>query len=246
VEFEYYSQLAKNESNIIRKLYFFFESRLLRSYEKALANKAIFLAVSEQDTRVYRELFGARDIHFLPVFIPYSNAAGKPGMGTYCLYHGNLSINENEKAVMWLLHNVFNNTAIPFVIAGKNPSKKLLKAAHRQNNTCLIADPNTSEMQDLICKAQINILPSFNNTGIKLKLMNALFNGRHCIVNKKGVEGSGLEPACYIEETAEDFRKCVKMLFHFSFDEKEIETRNGLLQKFYNNQENAKQLVELI
>ena len=52
-------------------------------------------------------------------------------------------------------------------------------------HTCLVANPSEMEMQDMIAKAQINILPSFNNTGIQIKLLNALFNGRHCLVNKK-------------------------------------------------------------
>ena len=109
------------------------------------------------------------------------------------MYHGNLSINENEEAAEWLLKNVFNNLAIPFVIAGKIPSQRLEALAHPHEHTCLVANPSEKEMQDMIAKAQINILPSFNNTGIKLKLLNALYSGRHCLVNKAGVEGPGLK-----------------------------------------------------
>ena len=36
----------------------------------------------------------------------------------------------------------------------------------------------------MIAKAQINILPSYTHTGIKIKLVNAIFNGRHCLVNE--------------------------------------------------------------
>ena len=59
-------------------------------------------------------------------------------------------------------------------------------------------------MQDLIGKAHINVLPSFNATGIKLKLVNALFNGRHCLVNEATAEGSGLESACFVAHDADE------------------------------------------
>ena len=243
VEFDYYKQLAKNENNLFKKLFFLNESRLLFKYEKDIANKAGFIAVSEHDAQAYQQLFKARDIFYLPVFIPHTLATGKEGKGCFCLYHGNLSINENEKAAIWLLQNVFNQLQIPFVIAGKNPSKKLLKLAHMQQHTCIIANPAETEMQDMIAKAQIHVLPSFNNTGIKLKLLNALFNGRHCLVNLAGVEGSGLENVCNIATDAASFKKIIEELYQQPFVEQEKEKRQGLLQTIYNNEANAKRLA---
>jgi len=242
-EFEYYKQLAKNESNFFKKLYFLNESRLLFQYEKSIANKASFVAVSEHDVNLYQRLFNARDIYYLPVFIPYTLSVCKEGKGCFCLYHGNLSINENETAAIWLLQNVFNTLEIPFVIAGKNPSEKLLHLAHQHQHTCIVANPGEKEMQDMICKAQIHVLPSFNNTGIKLKLLNALFNGRHCVVNAAGVEGSGLEGACQVASDATSFKKIIAELYQQPFTEQEKEKRQGLLQTIYNNEENARKLT---
>ena len=243
VEFAYYRHLAKHEKNWFKKLYFFYESLLLRRYEKNIADKCPVIAVSMEDANVYRNLFGAPEVHYLPVFIPHTLATGKEGKGCYCLYHGNLSVNENEAAATWLLEQVFNDIEIPFVIAGKNPSKKLEEKAHRHRHTCMVANPGEYEMQDMISKAQIHILPSFNSTGVKLKLLNALFNGRHCVVNKKGVEGSGLEYACHIEEGAAAFKKTVTKLYGEPFTEDEKQQRQGLLLSQYNNEANALQLM---
>ncbi len=239
MEFEYYKQLAKNESNLFKKLYFINESRLLYKYEKTIANKATFIAVSEHDATVYKQLFNATDIYYLPVFIPHTLAVGAEGKGCFCLYHGNLSINENETAVIWLLQNVFNTLEIPFVIAGKNPSQKLLQLAHLYKHTCIVANPAEKEMQDMITKAQLHVLPSFNNTGIKLKLLNALFNGRHCVVNSAGAEGSGLESVCHIAKDAESFKKIIEEIYQQPFTEQEKEKRQGFLQTIYNNEANA-------
>ena len=244
-EFEYYHHLAMHEKNIFKKYYYNHESRLLKKYEKKLAEKVKIAALSGQDVEVYQHLFKANNIIHLPLFLPYLNAAGKEGIGCFCLYHGNLSINENEEAAIWLLQNVFNDIKIPFVITGKNPSQKLEFLAHQQPHTCLVANPSDKELHDMIAKAQINILPSFNNTGIKLKLLNALYNGRHCLVNKAGVEGSGLNRLCAIAEDADDFKTAIRYLYAIPYIKEENEKRQLLLQQLYNNQKNADKLIEI-
>jgi glycosyltransferase involved in cell wall biosynthesis len=245
-EFEYYRQLAKQETSLFKKLYFLNESRLLKKYEKSIANKATFLAVSKQDVELYKNYFSAKDIHYLPVFIPYSLSAGREGKGSYCLYHGNLSVIENEEAVVWLIKNVFSKSSVPFVIAGKDPSRRLEHLAHINQNTCLVANPSAKEMQDMISKAHVHMIPSLNNTGIKLKLLNALFNGRHCLVNKATITGTGLEPFCHKAESAEDFIKQVKELYERLFTEQEAQQRQGLLQTEYNNEMNAKRIMTFL
>lgn len=245
-EFEYYKQLAKHESSLFKKLYYLHESRLLKKYEKNIAGKASFLAVSKQDVTLYQKQFNATDIQYLPVFLPYSLAVGKEGKGCFCLYHGNLAINENEEAVTWLLQNVFSKLKFPFVIAGKDPSQKLQQLAHDNQHTCLVANPSDKEMQDMICKAHVHVLPSLNNTGIKLKLLNALFNGRHCLVNKAGVEGSGLESFCQVAEGAADFIEKIESLYQQNFTEQEMQQRQGLLQTTYNNEVNAAKLMTFL
>jgi glycosyltransferase involved in cell wall biosynthesis len=246
VEFEYYNQLAKLEGNLLKKLYFLNESRLLKKYERSIANKATILAVSDHDASIYKKTFLARDIHFMPVFLPYTLAAGKEGKGCFCLYHGNLAINENEKAAIWLLKNIFTAISIPFVIAGRNPSSKLKRLVEQHQQTCLIINPSHDEMQDLICKAHVHVLPSLNNTGVKLKLLNAMFNGRHCLVNEAAVEGSGLEDFCQLSTDAISFQKKIQELYVQPFTEQEVQRRQGLLQTHYNNEANARKIMTFL
>ncbi len=245
-EFNYYHKLALHEKNWLKRFYFLRESYLLKKYERRLANKAVFIAVSQTDVSLYQQTFGAKAIHFLPVFIADTLVAGKQGIGNYCLYHGNLAINENEKACVWLLKKVFSKIDIPLVIAGRNPSPALKRLARRRQHTCLLANPSDAELKDLLAKAQINILPSFNNTGVKLKLINALCNGRHCLVNEAGVAGSGLETACHIAETPEAFCSVILQLYYLPYPEEEIQLRQGILQRQYNNKENARKLIAWI
>lgn len=166
--------------------------------------------------------------------------------GCFCLYHGNLSVNENEKAAQWLLKEVFNDINIPLVIAGKNPSENLEELAYVNKNTCLVSNPSDKEMQDLIKKAQVNILPSFNNTGVKLKLLNALYNGRYCLVNEAAAKGVGLDNLCQIANGAAAFKKSAIELYDQPFLEEDSIRRQKLLAVSYNNEKNARQLIAWI
>lgn len=243
VESQYYGRLFRHERSIFKKIYYFIESRLLRSYETVTANRLTILTLSEKDRDYYSSRLGAKAVYNLPVFLPYSEVMSEEGAGSFCLYHGNLEVSENEKAATWLLENVFSKLKIPFVICGKNPSKKLERLAHLSSHTCLVANPGDKELNDLISKAQINILPSFNETGVKLKLLNALFNGRHCLVNQAAVDGTPLGPLCHITETPEAMQRVIQQLYHMPFAEEEIRLRKKILGEYSNNATNADKLI---
>jgi hypothetical protein len=246
IESLYYLKLFKHERSLIKKAYYLNESRLLRRYEAVISKKIPVITLSENDAEYYREKSGAKNVHYIPVFLPHSEVKSMEGIGSFCLYHGNLGIAENEKAASWLLEEIFLKLKIPFVIAGKNPSPRLERLAHMGCHTCLVADPGDRELNDLISKAQINILPSFNETGIKLKLLNALYNGRHCIVNNAAVEGSPLAPLCHIAETPTAIQRMIQQLYHLPFGKEEIRLREKILYQEYDNNKNAQQLMSYL
>ncbi len=100
-------------------------------------------------------------------------------------------------------------------------------------------------MDDLISGAQINVLPALNknSTGIKLKLLHGIFQGRHCLVNEAMVTGTGLEAACHIGKNANAFASIILQLFHRPFTNEEIILRNKLLSEVYDNKKNAEKLI---
>lgn len=245
VEYAYYHQLYKHESNLLKKSYYYNESRLLQKYEARIAGLTRVIAVSQKDMEVYAQL-GGTDLHYLPVFLPYTDIRSITGSGHYCLYHGNLSVAENEKAAIWLLEQVFFHIKIPLVIAGKNPSSKLTRLAHLHAHTCLVSNPGHTEMQDMIQKAQVNVLPSFNETGVKLKLLNALFNGRHCMINPAAVAGTGLDACCYIATDAKEMQEQLTALFELPFDQEELNMRADILAQQYDTEAQIRKLIEWI
>lgn len=245
-ESAYYKELARSTTGFLKKLYFYYESRLLKKYNYRLPEDCTYACVSENDIKIFKNEYSLPKVEFLPTFPAWQNVTGEEGIGNLCLYHGNLSVPENEESALWLLCEVFTKIRVPFVVAGKKPSKRLQKMAHLCQHTCLVADPSETEMNDLIRKTHINVLPCFNKniTGIRLKLLHALYQGRHCVVNDPMVAGTGLESACHIGTNANAFVSIITQLYHQPFTEEEIKLRKRLLCSFYDNEKNTGHLTQ--
>lgn len=242
----YYEKLHKTSQSFVKRLYYRHESNLLLQYEKAMANRATFFPITHADAQVFSRQLGYTNLYTIPAFIMPLRTEMQEGMGSFCLYHGNLSVPENDYAALWLIREVFADSSTPLVIAGKQPSPQLQQAVYKHKHICLVSDPANEELEELIKLAQVHVLPSFNSTGVKLKLLHALAAGRHCVVNAEAVHGTGLEELCIIAHSAGEMQMRINKFYTHPFNSEDHEQRLRVLNKIYNNRENARRLVEVI
>ncbi|MFN5421686.1 MAG: glycosyltransferase [bacterium] len=246
LESAYYRDLLRITPFGAKKIYYFIEHVLCKSYEKKILNKTCCITKSEELNKKIHSV--SKDIN--PIFIPQFTGLPIPfykaGKGGFCLYYGKLSERENEYAAMWLLENVFSKIEIPFVVAGRGPSDFLEKAAHLRMHTCLVADPSEKELQDLIKKAQVCVLPSFisSNTGDSIR--ESLMLGKHVLTNKKGAKEPELFAACSIAKTPEEYIEKVKDLFEKEYTEDDHFRRESLLNNTYRHKDAVNQLIKIL
>ncbi|MDQ3278626.1 MAG: glycosyltransferase [Bacteroidota bacterium] len=242
-EASYYRHLANTETSFLKMLYFRQESRLLANFQKQMDKHIPLACLSESDMEQCRKEYGFKRLFFLPCFLPWQSVNSQPGRGEYCLYHGNLSVSENEEAAIWLIENVFSEVPAPFVIAGKSISTKVAAKAKKHANIKLVNNPPIDEIDALVRDAHIHVLPSMNRTGVKLKLLNALLNGRFCITNQSGVMGSRIEEGVIVAETKGEWKTAIEMIMQKEFTQ-EDQAERGATLALYNNQVNAQKLSE--
>ncbi|MBS1771809.1 MAG: glycosyltransferase [Bacteroidetes bacterium] len=242
VEHEYYRELSIKEKNFIRRFFFAHEAAMLHSYERLMPADC-FLSLSMEDNHFFKTIYPDKETLFVGPFHPYAEITSKTGKGEYCLYHGNLSHPENNEAALFLLQHIFPHVDMPFIIAGKNPSKEVISACNRLKNCRLIVNPASEPMQQLIADAHIHILPTFQASGMKLKLLYALFNGRHLVVNDNMLFGTGLQELCNIANNAEAFVNSINKLKNTPFTNEVIEKRKKLLSQQYDNKTNAEKIL---
>lgn len=244
IEHDYYLHLAKAETAVFKKYYFYNEAGKLKKYEKVLRKADQLIAISKKDMDYFARHY--KNVSFIPAFHPHKSVNILPGKGDYVLYHGNLSVAENFNAVRFLLNNVFKDINIPFKVAGLNPPAHLINLIAEFPNVSLIANPTDQELYHLISNAHINISVTFQATGLKLKLLNTLYNGRFALVNDKMLSGSALDSLCVIANDAPSIKKQIKSLIKKPFSEKAIKLRKEKLELLYHNGNNIDKLIELI
>ena len=244
IEHLYYENLAKVEKNIFKKSYFSREARKLKQYESTLHKASLLATISKNDRAHFSSTFNP--VYYIPAFHTHDQVESKTGKGDFALYHGNLAVGENNESALFLVNKIFNDMNIPLIIAGKNPSKELLKSVEKNKHVFIKANIDEKEMHSLIQNAQINILPTFQSTGIKLKLLTALFLGRHCIVNTPMCENTELEELCIIANKAQEMKEKIKSFFQQEFMKEEITLRNKVLLENFSNKKNIEKLIQLI
>lgn len=246
IEHQYYYHLAKAEKNPGKKLFFIAESLRLRLFQKILRHAAVMLSVSQEDTKYLSSRFPANRVVYLPSFHNQDGVNILPGRGTYALYQGKLSVPENSSAAEFLIKHVWQDSLPELVIAGLDPPEWLTRMAAGRLNIRLVPNPTEEEMFRLIQEAHVNIMVTFQSTGLKLKLLNALFNGRFCLINPQMISGTSLGPLCEIASDPVSLRNKLHLLFQQDFDEKLIGQRKLILMKNYSNQINCKLLQEIL
>ena len=241
VEHDYYSGLATQTSGI-KKLFFNTEARKLRNYEPILKQASHVLAIQENDCAHFKTINS--HVHLLPASIPPFEQACFVETQAFCLFHGNLSVKENESAAAWIL-DALKQSDIDLTIAGKNPSEKL-KVLCNSESVRLITNPTQEEMEVLIQSARVHVLYTHQSTGLKLKLLSALNSSGHVLVNDKMLDGTDLAVFCHTANSQANFCDAVRKLMIHGCTADVFDARQRFLKTHYSTVENCRLIARLL
>lgn len=244
IEFKYYHALVKKETNIFKKFYYLSEALKLKLYERLILDKGSLATISQADQNYFLKINPNSSL--IPAFHSNNKVTSQAGYGNYILFHGNLSVNENIHAAVYIAKNICTKVDFKFVFAGKDPHNKLMKLISEYKNIEIIANPTDTRMFKLINEAHINLLITFQDTGVKLKLINALFAGRFCLVNNLMVKNTGLEELTQIADSPQLLINQINYLMKQPFGQDELNKREQILLKIVNNNLNAQKIITLL
>lgn len=248
IEHNYYQALAQKEKNSLRKLFFSFEYKKLKKWEQNLSRADLFLTVSEDDKAYYQTKFPRNMIENIFSFFNQSTMTS-PNFDNnekYLLFHGNLSVHENASTAIFIINEIAPLIDYQVIIAGKNPSTNIVQAATKQQNVKLTANPSEEEMQKIIGDAHINLLLTDQATGLKLKLLNSLYQGKFCLVNEMMLAGTGLHNCVEIANSTKEITTKINELMLMEFDEQIYSARRQNISIEFSNDYKAEKLVQFI
>ncbi|MSP57983.1 MAG: glycosyltransferase [Flavobacteriaceae bacterium] len=244
IEHNYYKSLGDAERLWIKRAFYYLEAKRLKHYETVLEKASAIAGISPMETKYFHQTYGKAS--YIPAFHSNVDVVSLVGTGDYILYHGNLSIPENDRAALYLVEKVFPLLKEPCIIAGNNPSNALQKSISKYPHISLKANLTAENIFELMRNAQVNAIITFQSTGIKLKLLNSLYRGRHVVANSEMVKETQLESLCTIADNPIDLANKIRHCYSLAFNQEDINNRKKTLFHTFNNKENALALIALL
>ena len=246
IEWIYYRILFDSAVTLTDKIFYFQEYKKLRNYDKILVNADVLSCLSQTDFEYYTNKFPQKKVSLEYVFHENEKVVSLIGKGNYIIYQGNLSLMDNYQLILSFLNNELKNCTHKIILAGKDPHPSILELQKYRTNITVVANPTNAEMLQLLQQAHICLALAKNPSGVKLKLINALFCTRFVVANENALNGSGLDELCEIIDSTTDCASKINTIMQQTFDEEQIKKRKAILENNYNNLQNAKLLINHI
>ena len=243
IEHEYYDGL-QHQHSALKKAFFWLEKIKLKRYLSILQKARYVLAIKSSDQSFFQEFHS--NVFVLPASIPPFNTVQQTTK-RFALFHGNLSVVENETAAIWLMNTLDSLLEPDFnlIIAGKNPSKKLQQIC-QQKGVELHSNPSEQALNELIQQAHIHTLYSTMNSGIKLKLLACLGSSGHVLMNEALTTGTALDSFCQLANDEKSYKMHFIGLKNKVVSVETFQARQKVLNEQFSTSENCRLIEELV
>ena len=241
IEQSYFDGLAQSENDQLKQLIYSLEAKKFVKYEHVISqfNQVFTLSNAEQHYTKKKYNKGI----LVPVFHGNEKFPELESFGKYVMYHGDLRTADNCKVVEYLI-DVFRESEYPLVIASSIKEEWVKSKINAYQNIKFVKLKDYNHLLQLFEDAHINIAWSFQESGTKLKVINALFNSRFSIINKNVIDDKRISSLCYKVNSTFELLNKVDELMHQPF--KMNSNYRNILKSELNDLENAKKILNVI
>jgi polysaccharide biosynthesis protein PslH len=194
VEFEIWSNLAKNTSNIFRKWYLKLLAKRLKIYElETIKQVDLIAAISESDMKSFQSVGCKTPMVYLPFGINFSTQEFKnyelPKEEQLVLFHiGSMEWIPHQEAFKWFFEKVWKkitekNIGIQLHLAGTNMPKWIINGKY---SNVIIMD-GYAEAKNFMFDKSIMIVPSISGSGIRIKIIEGMAKGKVILTTENGI-----------------------------------------------------------
>lgn len=238
----YFSGLASSENSLLKKILYHFEAKKYVKYNSVLSSFIKVFSLSKFENEVTNNQF--KNSIYIPVFHGNEKVNELSGTGKYALYHGDLRASDNKKSVEFLIDIFKNIKDLVLIIASSSGEQFVTSKIKNIHNISFVKIQDFKHLKELFTDAQINFSISFQKSGTKLKLLNALFNSRFSIINENIIDDEKITSLCEIASTRDEFIAKINDLKNKNFDG--FDRRKAILETYMNDVENAHKLAKII
>ncbi len=190
------------EENLLKKFYLFYQAEKVKRYEKKMCGRFDrCLAVSEMDREALTLVCDEKAVFsVIPNGVDVKYYTPKLSEEPYCtdlIHHGTMSGYMNVDATIYFCKNILPYIRreirdVKLTIAGTNPDKTLVKLAHFDENIVLTGA--VDDMRPYVWGSKVVIVPLRIGGGTRLKILEAMAQGKPVVSTSVGCEGLEVTP----------------------------------------------------
>lgn len=196
-EYLMWKRFGAIEHNILKKIALYNQAFWIKRYEKKICKIADTILAAPNDIDELVDIGADKDKFYPTYHLGDEELLRLPPL-TYkktnptLLYIGTLSWEANVDGLVWFISEVWQKLStqiegIQLKIVGKNPDLRIQSVSAPFNN--IIFTGFVENLDTVYRDAQVFICPLRFGSGIKVKVMNALYRGIPCVTSDIGAEG---------------------------------------------------------
>lgn len=221
-EYLIWKRYAVIEKNVLKKMALLNQAYRIKKYEQEICEQASVILAAPNDTDELVKI-GADRSKFLETYhLGDDSLLNEPDLDydkteLALLYIGTLSWEANIDGLLWFHDKVWQSIqqkhpGIKLYIVGKHPDKRLTEIAAKDKQILLTGF--VEDVEPYFQKCRVFITPLRFGSGIKVKVVNALYRGIPCVTTSIGIEGLKTQDGIHIfsKDKAADFANAVGTL----------------------------------
>jgi len=221
-EYLIWKRYADIERNLLKKIALLNQAYRIKSYERKICAKANLILAAPNDTDELKQI-GADGAKFLETYhLGDDRLLEQPALefedSKHCLlYIGTLSWEANIDGLIWFYQTIWplvkqQHSDIKLYIVGKNPDHRIKEIAAKDNT--IILTGFVENLEPYFQKCRVFITPLRFGSGIKVKVVNALYRGIPCVTTTIGTEGLKVVDGehIFIKDHPEDYAAAIHIL----------------------------------
>ena len=213
---------SAQESNPLKRFYFYLEGKKLLNYEKKVCSKFnLHLTCSTLDTDRLNEIDPSLDIQEIPngVDVDYFFPCRENETKKHLIFAGSLNWYPNKDAMLFFINDIWPllKESVPDIvmnIVGSSPPAELLKLASIDPQ--LKVHGFVDDVREYISSASIYVCPIRDGGGTKLKILDSFAMGMATVAHPTACEGIAVVDGTNVllASTPDEFIEKIQLLIN--------------------------------
>lgn len=194
IESQLMARRAEHESGTAARMYVRSQTRKLLQYEREQAGQfSLNIAVSDADAATLRSICPGARTAVIPNGVDTNYFTARTGEETPALiYTGGMNMFANRDAVEWFLDAIWPRIkaavpAVRFFAVGQRPSARVLQAV--ASDPSIEAPGFVDDVRPWVAKSAVYVVPLRVGGGTRLKMVDAMAQGKAIVATSLGAEG---------------------------------------------------------